>query len=135
MKQFKFFQKEQKSFFTRMSEQLQTATDNIQGTNRVQRTNVNIWRPQINEIDNQVIQMVDEYFNIGIESHTYKQTETLWMEMTSIDASPLIDYNHTTITLIAHMRDQPHSRIEYTIIRNETGISRILEKVSYNESF
>ena len=127
MKPFKFFQKENKSFFTRMSEQLQT--DN----GRIQRTNVNIWRPQMNEIDNQVLQMVDEYFNIG--PNTYKQTETLWMEMTSIDASPLIDVNHATITLIAHMRNQPHSRIEYTIIRNEIGVSRILEKRSYNERF
>lgn len=135
MRQFKFFQKEQKSFFNRMSEQLQTATDRIQNTNGILVPNDDIWTPQTNEIDNQVLQMVDEYFNIGIGSHTYKQTETLWMEMTSIDESPLIGYNHRTITLIAHMRNQPHSRIEYTIIRNEIGVSRILEKRSYNERF
>lgn len=133
MKQFKFFQKEQKSFFNRMSEQLQTSTDRIQNTNGILVPNDVIWTPQTNEIDNRVIRMVQEYF----EYHpiTFVNTGTLWMEITNheISQNPLGDVH--TLNVDVHMRNQPHSRIRYTLIRNENGVNRILEKRSYNERF
>lgn len=133
MRDFKFFQKESKSFFARMSEQLQTATDRIQNTNRIPVPNDDIWTPQMNEIDNRVIQMVQVYF----EYHpiTFEETETLWMEITNHEISQNQLGNVHTLNVDVHMRNQPHSRIRYTLIRNENGVSRILEKRSYNERF
>ena len=133
MKEFKFFQKERKSFFNRMSEQLQTPTDRIRPTYGIRVPNDEIRTPIWDEIDNQVIQMVNEYYTIL--PNTYKQTETLWMEITSVDVSHSFNNIHTTIIISVYMRNQPHSRIEYTLIRNGIGSIRILEKRGYNESF
>ena len=127
MRDFKFFQKENKSLFARMSEQLQTATD------RIPVPNDDIWTPQMNEIDNRVIRMVQGYFDY--HPITFEETETLWMEITNHEIShyPLGDVH--TLNVDVRMRNQPHSRIRYTLIRNEIGDIRILEKRSYNERF
>lgn len=77
-------------------------------------------------MDNDVIQMVEEYFN-SPQNGLFRETESLWVEIT----------NHTfntsnvhTINVNVHLRNLHHGgRVRYILIKNEVGIVRILEKL------
>jgi hypothetical protein len=145
MKPFKFFQEERKPMFSGIIERLQTATDRIQDEyslprieDRVINNTREYFRNQFegnfnpngahNDVDSEVIQMVDEYFNHL--PNTYKETETLWIEIVRHDvdrSNPFSDLCHT-LNVDVHLRNTPHGRVRYIIIKNEVGDIRIREK-------
>ena len=144
MKPFKFFQKERKPMFSGIIERLQTATDRIQGEYRLPHMEDRVtdnareyFRNQFqgnfnpyghNQTDSEVIQMVGEYFNF--QPVTYKETETLWIEIVRHDvdrSNPFGDLCHT-LNVDVHLRNSPHGRVRYIIIKNEVGDIRIREK-------
>jgi hypothetical protein len=145
MKPFKFFQKERKPMFSGLLERLRTATDVVQGEYRLPRLEDRVidntreyYRNQFegnfnpigihNDVDREVIQMVDEYFNHL--PNTYKQTETLWIEIVSHDVerdSPFSDVCHT-LNVDVHLRNTPHGRVRYIITKNDGGFIYIREK-------
>jgi hypothetical protein len=162
MKQFKFFQKERKPMFSGLIERLRTATDTIQGEYRFDRIQVESILPRLedrvidntreyfrnqfegnfnpngahNDIDREVIQMVNEYFNL--QPITYKETETLWIEIVRHDVerdSPFSGICHT-LNVDVHLRNTPHGRVRYIITKNDGGFIYIREKrMERNERF
>jgi hypothetical protein len=136
MKPFKFFQKDNGSFFSRLSEMVQPNNNWIQ--DRVTDNAREYYRNQFegnfnpngahNDIDREVIHMVEEYFNF--QPVTYKETETLWIEIMSHDidnSSPFSDFCHT-LNVDVHLRNSPHGRVRYIIAKNDGGFIQIREK-------
>ncbi len=135
---FKFFQKEKKPMFSGLIESLRTANGAIDLTTR--GTARDYYRNQIegtfypnenNEIDDQVIRMVDEYFNDnqGIAI----QTEFLRMEITTHEImnnylfDSFVDSTHL-INVDVRVRNAPYGPIQYLLTKNEGGFIYITEK-------
>ena len=136
MKDFKFFQK--KPILTsELLGRLRTSNDFVDLSTR--GTARDYYRNQIrgtfypnenDEIDDQVIRMVDEYFNNnqGIAI----QTESLRMEITSHEIidnhrNPFSDNSHS-ICVHVNLRNSPHGPIQYLLTKNEGGFIYITEK-------
>ena len=146
MKQFKFFQKERKPMFSGLLERLRTATDVVQGEYRLPHMEDRVtdnareyFRNQFegnfnpigihNDVDREVIHMVEEYFNEP-QNGTFRETETLWIEIVRHDVerdSPFSDVCHT-LNVDVHLRNTPHGRVRYIITKNDGGFIYIREK-------
>lgn len=137
MKPFKFFQKDNGSFFSRLSEMAQPNNNWIQ--DRVTDNAREYFRNQFegnfnlngahNQTDGQVIHMVEEYFNEP-QNGTFRETETLWIEIVRHDVerdSPFSDVYHT-LNVDVHLRNTPHGRVRYIITKNDGGFIYIREK-------
>jgi hypothetical protein len=146
MKPFKFFQKERKPMFSGIIERLQTAADRIQGEYRLPSMEDRVidhtreyFRNQFegnfnpngahNDVDREVIQMAEEYFNEP-QNGTFRETETLWIEIVRHDvdnSSPFSDFCHT-LNVDVHLRNSPYGRVRYIITKNDGGFIQIREK-------
>jgi hypothetical protein len=154
MKPFKFFQKERKPMFSGIIERLQTAADRIQGEYRLPHLEDRVtdnareyFRNQFegnfnpigvhNNVDREVIHMVEEYFNEP-QNGTFRETETLWIEIVRHDVerdSPFSDVCHT-LNVDVHLRNTPHGRVRYIMTKNDGGFIHIREKrIEANERF
>jgi elongation factor P--beta-lysine ligase len=91
----------------------------------------NFYPNENNDIDDQVIRMVDEYFNAnqGIAI----QTESLRMEITSHEINnnylfdSFVDNTHS-ISVQVYLRNSPYGPIHYLLTKNEGGFVYIREK-------
>jgi hypothetical protein len=133
MKQFKFFQKEKKPMFSDLIERLRTANDRLGIT--ITDNAREYYRNQLEgrfyptdyyHIDEEVIQMVQEYFDF--QPITYKETETLGMEVTSHNINNDPYNNFHTVTVDVRLKNTPHGRIHYVLTKNEGGLIYIVEK-------